>query len=157
MRIILREAKDADMPLIRKFTVETGWRSMSASDRKSLNRKTWSKHMVEVFEHFLRNKGSKILVAEDTNRAFLGYVFVGESNNQMTGQTSGFIYDIYVAKQHRDKGIGAKLMKQAEKYCRTKGYTRISLMVSTHNQPAIRLYEKTGFKNEQIFMEKELH
>jgi ribosomal protein S18 acetylase RimI-like enzyme len=30
-------------------------------------------------------------------------------------------------------------------------------MVSTHNQPAIRLYEKTGFKNEQIFMEKELH
>lgn len=157
MRVILREAKETDMPSIRKFTVETGWRSMSASDKRSLNRRAWSKHMVEVFEHFLRKEGSKILIAEDENHDFLGYLFVGESTNEMTGQTSGFIYDIYVAKEHRGKGVGARLMKEAENYCKQKGYARISLMVSTHNEPAIQLYRKTGFKDEQIFMEKELH
>jgi ribosomal protein S18 acetylase RimI-like enzyme len=157
MRVILREARETDMPLIRKLTVETGWRSMAASDRKSLNRETWSKHMVEVFEHFLQKEDSRIVVAEDKNHDFIGYLFVGESTNQMTGQTSGFIYDIYVTEKHRDKGVGTTLMKEAENYCKQKGYTRISLMVSTHNQPAIELYRKTGFKDEQIFMEKELH
>jgi len=112
--------------------------------------------MIEVFEHFLRKEGSRIVVAEDKNHAFIGYLFVGISTNEMTGQTSGFIYDIYVTEKHRDKGVGARLMKEAENYCKQKGYTRISLMVSTHNQPAIQLYRKTGFKDEQMFMEKEL-
>lgn len=113
--------------------------------------------MVKVFEHFLSEEGSRIVVAEDENHDFIGYLFVGKGTNQMTGKTSGFIYDIYVAKEHRDKGVGATLMKEAENYCKQKGYAKISLMVSTHNQPAIQLYRKTGFKDEQIFMEKELH
>jgi ribosomal protein S18 acetylase RimI-like enzyme len=74
----------------------------------------------------------------------------------MTGATHGFIYDIFVAEEYRGKGIGKILIEKAETYCREKGYPRILLMVSAENQPAIRLYTKTGFKTEHMHMGKEL-
>jgi ribosomal protein S18 acetylase RimI-like enzyme len=74
----------------------------------------------------------------------------------MTGNSSGFIYDIFVKEELRGKGIGKKLIEKAESYCRQRGYSRLSLMVSAHNQPALKLYASTGFKKDQIYMDKEI-
>jgi len=155
MRVI-REARKTDMPLIRKFTVETGWKSIPETQRRRLDRKKWSKHMAEVFENLSKRESSKIFVAEDESQAFLGYLFVGESGDTMTGENYGFVYDIFVEEKSRGKGIGKILMEKAESYCRKNGYSRISLMVSTYNEPAIRLYTRMGFKREQTYMGKEL-
>lgn len=148
--------KKKDMALIRKLTVETGWNSMSETDRKELNKKQWSRHMEEVFENFAKQENSEIYVAEDENQTFAGYLFVGESRNLMVGKSSGFIYDIYVNEEFRGKGIGKQLIERAENYCRQRGYTRLSLMVSAHNKPALKLYESTGFQKDQIYMDKEI-
>jgi ribosomal protein S18 acetylase RimI-like enzyme len=156
MRVNLRPMKKKDMALIRKLTVETGWNSLSKMDQKELDKKEWSKHMEEVFEHFAKQENSEIYIAEDENNKFLGYLFVGESKNNMTGNSSGFIYDIFVKEELRGKGIGKKLIEKAESYCRQRGYSRLSLMVSAHNQPALKLYASTGFKKDQIYMDKEI-
>ncbi len=156
MQVTLRPMKKKDMALIRKLTVETGWNSMSETDRKELNKKQWSRHMEEVFENFAKQENSEIYVAEDENHTFAGYLFVGESRNLMVGKSSGFIYDIYVNEEFRGKGIGKQLIERAENYCRQRGYTRLSLMVSAHNKPALKLYESTGFQKDQIYMDKEI-
>jgi ribosomal protein S18 acetylase RimI-like enzyme len=156
MQVVFRDAKKTDLPLIQKFTVETGWKDIPEDQRGRLDREKWSRHMVEVFENFAKRKNSKIFIAEDESHAFLGYLFVGESFDTMTGATHGFIYDIFVAEEYRGKGIGKILIEKAETYCREKGYPRILLMVSAENQPAIRLYTKTGFKTEHMHMGKEL-
>lgn len=156
MRVTLRLMNKKDMPLVRKFTIETGWNSLSEMDRKELNKKEWSRHMEEVFENFAKQENSQIYVAEDDNKSFAGYLFVGESKNMMTGKSSGFIYDIFVKEELRRKGIGKKLMEKAESYCREKGYSRLSLMVSANNLPALKLYASTGFKKDQIYMDKEV-
>lgn len=156
MQVTLRPMKKKDMALIRKLTVETGWNSMSETDRKELNKKQWSRHMEEVFENFAKQENSEIYVAEDENQTFAGYLFVGESRNLMVGKSSGFIYDIYVNEEFRGKGIGKQLIERAENYCRQRGYTRLSLMVSAHNKPALKLYESTGFQKDQIYMDKEI-
>ncbi len=153
---MFRPMKKKDMALIRKLTVETGWNSISETDRKELNKKQWSRHMEEVFENFAKQENSEIYVAEDENQTFAGYLFVGESTNLMVGKSSGFIYDIYVNEEFRGKGIGKQLIERAENYCRQRGYTRLSLMVSAHNQPALKLYESTGFQKDQIYMDKEI-
>jgi ribosomal protein S18 acetylase RimI-like enzyme len=145
-----------DAPLIRKLTVETGWNSLSQMDRKELDRKEWSKHMEQVFEHFAQQENSEIRIAEDENSNFTGYLFVGESKNAMTGKSFGFIYDIFVKEELRGKGIGKMLIEKAEDYCRQKGYSRLSLMVSADNQAALKLYASTGFKKDQIYMGKEV-
>lgn len=144
------------MPLIKKFTVETGWKSIPREEQRRLDRKKWSKRMEEIFENTASRKGSRIFVAEDENHGFLGYLFVGESGNLMTGRTYGFIYDIFVKEEFRGKGIGKMLMEKSENYCREKGYPRLSLMVSADNQRAINLYTRMGLKPEQIYMSKEL-
>jgi len=148
--------KKKDMTLIRMLTVETGWNSLSEMDQKELNKKEWSKHMEEVFENFAKQENSEIYVAEDDNKSFAGYLFVGESKNMMTGKSSGFIYDIFVKEELRGKGIGKKLTEKAESYCQERGYSRLSLMVSAHNKPALKLYASTGFKKDQIYMDKEV-
>lgn len=148
--------KKKDLPLIRKLTVETGWNGLSEIDRKGLDKEEWSRHMEEVFENFAKQENSEIYVAEDESHSFVGYLFVGESRNQMVGKSSGFIYDIYVKEKLRGKGIGKQLIERAENYCRERGYTRLSLMVSAHNQPALKIYGSTGFQKDQILMEKEV-
>lgn len=156
MHIVLREAKETDMPLVKKLTVETGWKGIPESQRMLLDRKKWNKHMVEVFENFSKRENSEIFIAEDERHRFIGYLFVGESSDMMTGLSFGFIYDIFVEEKSRGKGIGKLLLEKAENCCRKKGYSRIALMVSTANDSAIRLYSRTGFKPEQMYMTKEL-
>lgn len=156
VRIVLREAKKADMPLVERLTVETGWKSISEAQRMLLNREEWSKHMVEVFENFSKRENSEIWIAEDGQHGFVGYLFVGESGDMMSGLSFGFIYDIFVKEEFRGKGIGRLLLEKAEDYCRRNGYSRIGLMVSAANDSAIRLYTRVGFKPEQICMAKEL-
>ena len=156
MRVNLRPMKETDTALIRKLTVDTGWNSLSEMDRKDLDKKEWIKNMEQVFEHFTKQENSETYVAEDENHSFVGYLFVGESRNMMTGKTSGFIYDIFVKEELRGKGIGKMLVEKAENYCRDRGYSRLSLMVSAGNQPAVKLYASMGFKKDQIYMRKEV-
>jgi ribosomal protein S18 acetylase RimI-like enzyme len=156
MRVTLREAQEEDMSLIKKYTVETGWEGIPESQKTLLDREKWSMHMVEVFENFHRRENSQIFVAEDESCTFVGYLFVGESSDILTGLSFGFVYDIFVEEKHRGKGIGKMFLIKAESYCREKGYSRIALMVSAANNSATRLYDSLGFKPEQIYMGKEL-
>jgi ribosomal protein S18 acetylase RimI-like enzyme len=123
MHVILRKARKKDMPLIEKFTIETGWKGIPESQRTLLDREKWNRHMVEVFEDFYKRENSRIFVAEDEGQAFVGYVFVGESNDMLTGLWNfGFIYEIFVEEKSGGKGIGKMLLERAESYCREKTF-----------------------------------
>jgi ribosomal protein S18 acetylase RimI-like enzyme len=156
MSVNIREAKEADIQLVRKHTVETAWTTFSESEKKQLDKDEWTKHVLEVFERLYKRETDRIFVAEDECHAFLGYLWVGESRNMMTGLNHGYIYDIFVKEEFRGKGIGRILMERAESYCRGKGYPRILLMVSTSNKTATKLYSRVGFKAEQVYMGKSL-
>jgi ribosomal protein S18 acetylase RimI-like enzyme len=156
MNVLIREATEKDVILVKKYTVETAWESFSDSQKRELKREEWKEHLLSGFEKLSRAKNSSIFVAEDEEQAFLGYLWVGEGTNMMTGKNHGFIYDIFVKGEHRGRGIGRLLLQKAEEYCRDKDYPRILLMVSVNNQPAMKLYEKNGFKTVEMYMEKEL-
>lgn len=157
MNVTFREARETDLQLVRKYTVETGWASLSESDRGELDKETWTKHMLKLFENLSKRETDKVFVVEDDSHAFLGYLWVGESNNMMTGKKQGFIYDIFVGREFRGKGIGKKLLEKAVDFCRERGYSRILLMVSASNETAVRLYDRMGFKAEQTYMGKVLN
>jgi len=154
--IVIREAKEPDLQLVRKYTVETAWISFSESERKELDKEKWTKHILEGFEKLSKRETDKIFVAEDESHAFLGYLWVGEGSNMMTGLKHGYIYDIFVKKEFRGRGTGKILLEKAQSYCREEGYSRILLMVSVKNANAIGLYNKMGFKAEQMYMGKVL-
>jgi len=51
---------------------------------------------------------------------------------------------------HQGKGIGKKLLNAAEKEMLSEGIKKIRLEVSTGNQRAINLYEKSGFRKTSL-------
>jgi ribosomal protein S18 acetylase RimI-like enzyme len=157
MDVTIREAKETDRQLVRKYTVETAWTTFSESERKELDKEKETRHILEVFDKLSKRETDRIFVAEDESHAFLGYLCIGEGTNMMTGLKHGYIYDIFVKEEFRGMGIGKILLKKAESYCREKRYSRILLKVSVSNQAAMRLYSEMGFKAEQTYMAKTLN
>lgn len=156
MDITFRVARETDLQLVMKYTVETAWTTFSENERKQLDKERWTKHILEGFAKLSKRETDKIFVAENENHAFLGYLWVGEGTNMMTGLKHGYIYDIFVKEEFRGKGVGKILVEKAESHCRERGYSRILLMVSVSNESANKLYNRMGFKAEQTYMAKAL-
>ena len=52
-----------------------------------------------------------------------------------------------VAREHRRRGIARALLGTAEDFCRKAGYATIVLNTSELQQPAMRLYEASGYRH----------
>jgi ribosomal protein S18 acetylase RimI-like enzyme len=68
----------------------------------------------------------------------------------------GFIYDINIWEDHQGRGYGKQAMVEIEVVGRNLGLKKIGLHVFGHNKVARDLYEKIGYKETDILMEKEL-
>jgi len=66
-------------------------------------------------------------------------------------------FTIFLLKKNSEaEESGSYFLEKAEDHCRKKGHSRIELAVSTTNDSAIRLYSRTGFKPERMYMAKEI-
>lgn len=67
--------------------------------------------------------------------------------NRLKTNHGADIFSMYVKPEHRGKGLGDMLVKGAiKRIMENKGVTKIVLSVVTSQEPAVRLYEKNGFK-----------
>lgn len=55
---------------------------------------------------------------------------------------------IAIVKEHRSRGLGTELIKNAIRWCRDIGIKKLNLEVFSTNTNAIRLYQKLGFQEE---------
>jgi [ribosomal protein S18]-alanine N-acetyltransferase len=62
------------------------------------------------------------------------------------GTTVARLYSIAVAADWRHVGLAAALVEDAEGVARLRGMTRLRLEVREDNLPAIRLYQRLGFR-----------
>ncbi len=58
----------------------------------------------------------------------------------------GMMYHLAVAREHRQQGVGEKLVNALEQRLREKGCIRYYLLVTRDNEMAIRFYERRGWK-----------
>jgi ribosomal protein S18 acetylase RimI-like enzyme len=84
----------------------------------------------------------------------IAVLWMGSAIAQTTGESHAHIFLLYVDPNHRRRGIGAALVRYAEKWARTRGDRQISLQVFQTNQPALNLYQSLGFQSESIWMVK---
>ncbi|WP_373894209.1 GNAT family N-acetyltransferase [Virgibacillus sp. CBA3643] len=68
----------------------------------------------------------------------------------------GFIYDINIWEGNQGKGYGKQAMKEIENVAKKIGLKSIGLHVFGHNKIAWSLYEKLGYIETNINMEKTL-
>ena len=55
------------------------------------------------------------------------------------------VYGMWVAPEARGQGLGRRLLEAVEGWAREAGYGLIGLGVTTTNEAAIRLYERSGY------------
>ncbi len=56
------------------------------------------------------------------------------------------MFDIIVEENYRDKGYGIKLLNEILTFAKINLVQKAYLQVVANNYPAIKLYEKVGFK-----------
>ena len=130
--MILRRMEKRDVPQV-------------AAIERSAFSQPWSE---KAFLESLANKYAYFLVAEeqaanstgDETDIIMGYVGMYISFEE------GEITNVAVAEMFRKNGTGEALIKRLLADAHMLGVTRIVLEVRASNGPAIRLYEKCGFK-----------
>ncbi|AFM42665.1 acetyltransferase [Desulfosporosinus acidiphilus SJ4] len=105
----------------------------------------------EDYEDYMERSSS---TEADRNRSIGYLVLHPSSREELTGVYQGWIMDFGVLPEWRGQGIGKKLLKAAEDYCRQHDISYLGLACSTHNVPALHLYEKSGFVEERKIMVK---
>jgi ribosomal protein S18 acetylase RimI-like enzyme len=100
-------------------------------------------YVCKTFYDFLENydtEKDRIWLAQ-TNREILGSIaIVGHSNTR--AQLRWFI----IHPDFRGIGLGSKLVNEALKYCKDKGYKHVFLETTSDQKTAIGMYIKRGFK-----------
>ena len=83
------------------------------------------------------------------------FTFTARLNNEVVGIITGHSYyneahisDLVVLEPYRDNYIGSALVRNAENYCKDRGFTSISL--STYHFQAPEFYTKIGYQIEFI-------
>jgi len=69
----------------------------------------------------------------------------------------GTIDQLYILPEFRNKGIGTRVLHEAERYFISRGAKKARLTVSVSNQVAVDLYNREGFAPERMILSKLLH
>lgn len=107
-------------------------------------------------DRFLSGGDDCIYVAE-SGGAVMGYISV-----EVHDEEEKFLYldDLSVSERFRGCGIGSALIKRAEAYAAEINAEYTALHAESSNSPAIRLYERLGYKKyrndgKRIFMRRD--
>ena len=95
----------------------------------------------EILEDELMNHSSKYIAAKDSENNVLGFAGI------WNGVYDFHITNIVVRKDLRNQGIGSSLLEKLIELAKQNKMESITLEVMCTNIPAIKLYEKFGFKN----------
>ncbi len=66
----------------------------------------------------------------------------------------GYVSDLVVLPAHRGRGLGRRLLEEAERFVRSLGTTRLDISVLAKNTGAARLYRAFGFEDFRIQLTK---
>jgi len=69
---------------------------------------------------------------------------------------SAYIWDLFVLKTHRRRGIGETLLNETITYLKSIGKDKVGLLVNFRNNIAERFLEKRGFKPWSHFLVKHI-
>jgi ribosomal protein S18 acetylase RimI-like enzyme len=106
--------------------------------------------MIEAYEHSAKYDAYFVCLMD--SETLLGWVQIDKAFDYLTGDEVGWINDLYVKQPYRGKGYSKLLIEEAFKEFKMNGFTDVRLNVYSHNDKAIKLYEKMGFKDVSKFM-----
>ncbi len=116
----------------------------------------------KVFEKYIKNAiindSPNILVARDNDK-IIGFITFGtEENNYIDTNIKKFgeIIEVFIKKEYCKKGVGTKLIQEAEKFFINQGIKDIKISSSSFNDNASKFYDKNSYVSRQILFFKKI-
>ncbi|MFB6161044.1 MAG: GNAT family N-acetyltransferase [Haloferacaceae archaeon] len=108
----------------------------------------------EAIAHRVVTDGVRVAVHED---AVVGFVtFRVEAGRYEQDVERGVVDDLFVVPDHRNAGVGARLLDAAEAALRAAGVDAVALEALSDNAAARRFYERRGYRPHRVEFEKGL-
>lgn len=114
----------------------------------------YKEELDESLKEFINNEFVNHSAKSNIICNYKSFNFIAKNENEVIGILKGhacyenaYIDDLIVIESHRRKGLGMKLIKKAEDYCKNNSFRSISLWTNKF-QNTLKFYEKCGFKIE---------
>ena len=131
MEITVRRAEERDLDAITLIEA----RCFEGQD-------PWSRNA--FYNEIVENADRTLYLAAEKDRDVLGYMGVWKILDE------GHITNVAVDPDHRRQHIAEKIIEEMIRRTSEEGITSWTLEVRADNEPAIRLYEKMGFREEGV-------
>lgn len=145
----LRQGSRLDRALLLKFVYRTYREQFPGQDLS---------HLASTVEQYFSPQTPLWWVDESSpdpsSARQVGCLWLGNAMDLADGERTAHVFLLYVAPEHRKRGIGSALVAHAEQWAQGRGDRKISLQVFTNNQPALNLYQKLGYQPQSLLMQK---
>ena len=131
MEITVRRAEERDLDAITLIEA----RCFEGQD-------PWSRNA--FYNEIVENADRTLYLAAEKDQTVIGYMGVWKILDE------GHITNVAVDPDHRRQHIAEKIIEEMIKRTSEEGITSWTLEVRADNEPAIRLYEKMGFREEGV-------
>jgi ribosomal protein S18 acetylase RimI-like enzyme len=95
---------------------------------------------VQDFDRALAGTTSTVLGGFDAG-ALAATVMVGHDGHR------GWLYYLAVAPASRRRGLGRRMVQEAERWLRARGAVKVQLMIRDGNPDAVGFYERLGYED----------
>ncbi len=102
----------------------------------------------EWFLEMVSDEEVVCLVAESEAEGPVGYLLakITDRPSVLVERKCGSVFDLFVLPEHRGRGVGSGLLREAASRLRSKGAETLSLSVAAGNVSAVRFYERLGMR-----------
>jgi len=118
-----------------------------------------AKPYVDYLVEVCRSNRGRILVVEQDGRV-VGYsaVQVWDNSQEVHEESYEYAYisDLVILEAYRGRGLGRALLQAAESFAKSHGVEILRIGVLAGNTPVRRMYERFGFDEHKIVLEKRL-
>ena len=137
MSVSVRQAKEFDVPVLEEL-----FHSFSE----------WELERAESIQKAVKDPNGELLVAELKGSviAFLHQVFY---NDPLHAGLCSTITNLFVKKEYRRSGIASELLRRALESAKRRNVKEVHVTTRKNNTDALRLYLKSGFREEGILLE----
>ncbi len=104
----------------------------------------------EFIQERCQNKDSVIFVSRN-NQEIVGFTQLYPSFSSISMKKIWILNDLFVAEQHRKKGVAKSLMHAAKDFARETGAVRLVLSTQMSNVVGQSLYESLGYVRDKDF------
>ena len=126
MQIRIRTYQTTDYPTVKAILEEA-----------DMSDPTWDSE--NNYASMIQKDPSSVLVALVDNN-IVGIIIIDFHGNELS-----FLYRLAVKKEYRKRGIGTKLLEEAEKIVKERGGKEVAFFVDANNEELQEYYAKKGY------------